>query len=225
MSISTTIQRFALASALVFTSACETVPVQPVLGTSLGFEAYRAMGEISIRDASIGVYIEPELAELMVERKINLGEFSFPVGEAFSAKLIKGVAHNFRTVVLLDSPAAPADRQLDAIMRVGVQDIDFEAKAKGGWSAVTASTYIRTEIRAEIRDVAEDRIVWVGTTSAQQEGTHLEHYAMTYQEAGRGFAMSVDKAIDAAVGDLLRQVGRSSNLQSYFQRWESREYP
>lgn len=209
--------------AVLMLGACQSVPVEPKLGTSLGYPAYKAMGAIKVRDAAIGIYIEPELANLILEQKIQLGEFKFQVGEAFSAKLTKAVAHNFRTVVILDSPSVSgaAVHELDAIMRVAAQDMDFAASARGEWSAVSAKTYMRAEIRAEIRDIAEDRIVWVGTTTAQREEDHKEHGAMSYQEAGRGFGRAIDNAIDLAVGDLLSQIQKSSNLKGYFERWEA----
>jgi hypothetical protein len=45
---------------------------------------------------------------------------------------------------------------------------------------------------------------------------------MTYQEAGRGFAMSIDSVVDKAIGDIIQQMSKSQNLQNYFIKWQQK---
>ena len=109
--------------------------------------------------------------------------------------------------------------QIDGLMRVGFQDVDVNMGVKSGFSTVSTESYTRLSIRAEILDLNEKKTVWVGTTQANDPGAHEEMGQMTYQEAGRGFAASIDKAIDKAIGSLINQMGKSQNLNHYIDKW------
>lgn len=109
---------------------------------------------------------------------------------------------------------------MDALMRVDLQDVDVNMGVKSGFSTVSTEGYTRLSIRAEIRDIKENKTVWVGTTQAKETGRHEEMGQMTYQEAGRGFATSIDKAIDIAIGSLINQMSKSRNLNLYIAKWE-----
>jgi len=149
-----------------------------------------------------------------------MGEFKFNLGSALAVKVIKGLSYQFRTIHIIEQPQVPEGMNAQALMRVSLQDFDSQMDLKTGWSSVAAESYTRLSIRAEIRDIEENRVVWVGTSQVSQEGG-VEEMMLTYSEAGRGFAAGFDSAIDKAVGDLLHQINKSSNLDKYFLRWET----
>lgn len=196
------------------------VKVQPVLNSSLGIDAFENMKKIELQDVSIALYIDPKLRNLKVSQKLKMGEYSFEMGNAFSVKLIKAISYKFKTIILIDTPNYTGSDPIDALMRVGLQDVDVNMGVKSGFSTVSTESYIRLSIRAEIRDIKENKTIWVGTTQAKETGAHEEMGQMTYQEAGRGFAVSIDKAIDKAIGSLINQMSKSQNLNLYIDKWE-----
>ncbi len=196
------------------------VKVHPALNSSLGIDAFENMNKIDPQDVSIALYIDPKLRDLKVSQKLKMGEYTFQVGDAFSVKLIKAIAYKFRTIILINTPNYRGDVPIDALMRVGFQDVDVTLRVKSGFSTVSTEGYTRLSIRAELRDIKENKIVWVGTTQAKATGAHEEMGQMTYQEAGRGFAAAIDKAIDKAIGSLINQMTKSSNLNRYIDKWE-----
>lgn len=197
------------------------VKVHPELNSSLGIDAFENMKKIDPQDVSIALYIDPKLKDLKVSQKLKMGEYTFQMGNAFSVKLIKAISYKFRTIILIDTPNYRGDVPIDALMRVGLQDVDVNMGVKSGFSTVSTKGYIRLSIRAEINDIKENKTVWVGTTQARKTGTHEEMGRMTYQEAGRGFAASIDKTIDKAIGSLINQMSKSRNLNLYINKWEN----
>lgn len=202
-------------------SGC-SVKVDPVLNSSLGIGAFENMGSVDVRDVSLALYIDPDLRKLTASQSLKQGDYSFDIGSAVSVKLIKGLAYKFRKISLVDSPNYELGDDIDALMRVELQDVDVNMGVKTGFSTVSTDSYTRLSIRAEIRDIKDRKIVWVGTTQAKETGSHQEMNAMTYQEAGRGFAVAIDKAIDKAIGDLVKQMSKSQNLNKYIMKWEKR---
>jgi hypothetical protein len=207
---------------LMLLVGCETVRIQPSLDSSLSTNAFYKMKKIDLKDVSLGLYIDPKIKDLKWEQKIQLGEYTFDIGQALSVKLIKALAYNFKTIYLLDRLAFDSSDEMDAVMYVALQDVDISLDVKSGWSKVAAESYARIALRAEIKDTEENKTVWVGTTQAKYTGKHEEHGAMNYQEAGRGFAEVINKAIDEAIGDLIHAMTKSKNLQKYFRKWERR---
>lgn len=207
---------------LVFFLAACSVDVTPPLGTSLGYSAFSKMRVIEPRDVQLSLYIDENLKTAKIEQEINQASFTFLIGESFAAKLIKGAAYNFKRIEINNKPVPTGNDHFDAEMRVTLQDIDAQLDIKPGWSTVTTEGYTRLAVRAEIRDVASGRVVWVGTSQVSQEDFTSEFAQMTAQEAGRGFAIAIDKAVDQAIGDLLGQINKSQSLQSSFERWENR---
>ena len=197
------------------------VKVHPVLNSSLGIDAFENMKKIDPQDVSIALYIDPKLKDLKVSQKLKMGEYTFQMGDAFSVKLIKAISYKFRTIILIDTPNYTGDVPMDALMRVSLQDVDVNMGVKSGFSTVSTEGYTRLSIRAEIRDIKENKTVWVSATQAKETGTHEEMGQMTYQEAGRGFAASIDKAIDKALGSLINQMSKSRNLNLYIDKWEN----
>lgn len=198
------------------------VSVKPVLNSSLSMDAFEKMGKIDSRDVKLALYLEPKIKELKVEQEIKMGKYSFDIGKAFSAKLIKALAYNFRTIYFTEKPDYTGTDPIDAIMYVNLQDVDVNLSTKAGFSTVYAEAYVRLSIRAEIKDVEEKKTIWVGTTQAKETASHQEMGAMYYQEAGRGYAMGIDSAIDKAIGDLINDMSKSQNLRSYIDKWEQK---
>ncbi|ABA56525.1 MULTISPECIES: hypothetical protein [Nitrosococcus] len=199
-----------------------TVKVAPSLDSSLGMDAFENMRQINMRDVSLALYLDPKLKNLNVEQKIRMGEFSFDIGRAFSAKLVKALAYNFRTIHIIDTLSYSGPEPVDALMRVSLQDMDVNMAMRTGFATISTEAYSRLSIRAEIQDAQENRTIWVGTTQAKEEGGSQEMGQMTYQEAGRGFASTMSSAIDKAIGDLLGQMNKSSNLHNYLAKWEQK---
>jgi len=201
-------------------SSC-AVKVSPTLNSSLGIDAFTNMGKIDLREATIALYIEPKLSELKVDQEINMGKYSFNIGNAFSVKLIKALAYTFKTIYFIEKPNYTGSAPVDAVMRVSLQDVDVNCGFKQGFWKVSTDSYTRLSIRAEIYDIGNEKTVWVGTTQTKETGVHEEMTAgMTFQEAGRGFAEAMDKAIDHAIGELINQMGKSSNLRLYLDKVE-----
>jgi len=210
-----------LGFAIVAASGCSSVKVQPRLDSSLGMAAFEQMREIQQHDVALALYLDPKLKDLKVQQSIEMGEFSFDMGSAFSAKLIKALAYNFRRIVLIDQPAYTGNSPVDAVMRVSLQGIDVNMGVQPGFTSVSTNAYSRLSVRAQIADAREKRIVWVGTTRAKEEGQHEEMARMTYQEAGRGFADAMNRVIDKAVGELAGDMSRSPGLRAALARWET----
>ena len=203
---------------LTMFTGCQ-IKIEPVLSSSLGMSAFENMKKVQRHDASIALYLDPKIKKLMVEREIRAGNFSFPVGSALSVKLIKALTYTFNTVYLIDKPIYTGPDKVDAIMSVTLQDVDVNLEVNTGFASVATKSYTRFAIRAEIKDTINKDTVWVGTTQAQTSGKHEEMAQMTYQEAGRGFAAGMDKAIDKVVGELIHQMGKSQNLVKYLKKW------
>lgn len=198
------------------------VSVKPVLNSSLSMDAFEKMGKIDSRDVKLALYLEPKIKELKVDQEIKMGKYSFDIGKAFSAKLIKALAYNYRTIYFTEKPDYTGTDPIDAIMYVNLQDVDVNLSMKSGFSTVSAEAYVRLSIRAEIKDVEEKKTIWVGTTQTKETASHQEMGAMYYQEAGRGYAMGIDSAIDKAIGDLINDMCKSQNLRSYIDKWEQK---
>ena len=210
------IMLLSLVVAVTFTGCA--VKISPGLNSSLGMEAFNNMKTIELHDVSVSLYIDPKLKNLVINQKIEMGEFSFDIGNAFSVKFIKALTYYFRTINIVGTPNYTGT-PTDAIIRVTLQDVDINTEVKTGFSTVSTGTYTRLSIRGEIYDIDELEIVWEGTTRAVT-GKHKEMMQMSYQEAGRGIASAVDGAIDKAVGDLINQMTKSSNLRNYIEKWE-----
>ena len=193
-------------------AAC-TVNVSPPLGTSLGMRAFESMKVIERHNISVGLYIDPKLRSYKVTATIRSGNYEFNLGEALSTKLIKALAYQFNRVKLAENLADAKTE--DAIFIISLKDIDVQLKAVSGLAKVEAKSYVRLALRAELRDTKNNRIVWVGTTDAKEELVHEEMGEMHYQEAGRGFARAIDRAIDHAIGDILAQMSKSANFKKY----------
>ncbi|NWH06913.1 hypothetical protein [Desulfobacter latus] len=197
-----------------------TVAVQPRLNSSLGMDAFENMKSIDLHDVDVALYFDPKLKDLKVNQKLKMGEFTFDIGRSFSAKFLKALAYSFKTIHLSGTPAYKGTESIDAIVRVTLEDVDMNMGVKSGFATVSTETYTRLSIRAEIYDQKEKRVVWVGTTQAKESGKHEEMGQMTYQEAGRGIACSVDTTVDKAIGNLINQMSKSSNLSKYISTWE-----
>lgn len=215
------VKHFYILAIIILCTSC-TVKVNPVLETSLGMNVFERMKVIDQHDASIALYMDPKIKDLQIQQKIRSGEFSFNIGKAFSVKLIKALAYSFKTIHLVNQPTYKGSDLVNGLMRVTLQDVDVNLQVKPGWSNVTTEAYTRLSIRAEIQDIETKKTIWVGTTRAHQTGKTEEYARMTYQEAGRGFAVGIDEAIDNAIGDLIGQMQKSKNLQEYFGKWEDR---
>ena len=198
------------------------VNVTPVLNSSLSMDAFEKMGKIDVQDVKLALYIDPKIKELKLEQNVQSGKFSFNIGRAFSAKLIKALAYNFKTIHFIESPNYTGTDTIDAVMYVNLEDVDLNLSLKSGLTTVSAETYTRLSIRAEIKDFDEKKTIWVGTTQAKESATHQELGPMYYQEAGRGYAMAIDSTIDKAIGDLISDMSKSQNLSVYIDKWEQK---
>jgi hypothetical protein len=204
---------------MVGSYGCTKVDVSPRLNSSLSYDAFAKMQTIEIKDASLAIYIDPDLINITSTQTIKLGVFSFEIGRSLAVKLIKGLAYQFKTIHIIDKPYPPQDMNAQAVMRVQMQDIDTKMDVKQGFDSVSAESYTHLALRAEIQDIDEHRTIWVGTSQVSKTGG-VEEKMLTYQEAGRGFAKGFDDVIDIAVGDLLNQMNKSQNLAKYFAQWE-----
>jgi len=198
------------------------VSVTPMLNSSLSMDAFEKMGKVDVQDVKIALYIDPKIKELKMEQNVQSGKFSFNIGRAFSAKLIKALAYNFKTIHFIESPNYTGTDTIDAVMYVNLEDVDLNLSLKSGLTTVSAETYTRLSIRAEIKDFDEKKTIWVGTTQAKESAIHQELGPMYYQEAGRGYAMAIDSAIDKAIGDLISDMSKSQNLSVYIDKWEQK---
>ena len=203
-------------------SGCQQIKVEPVLSSSLGITAFQNMEKIQLHDVSLALYLDDKIKNLIVEKEIRAGKFKFEVGNALSVKLIKALTYTFRTVHLVKKPSYAGPEKIDAMMLVTLQDVDMNLDVKIGFASVETESYSRFAIRAEIKDMESKDTVWVGTTQAQTTGKHEEMAKMTYQEAGRGFAVGIDMAIDKVVGNLVRQMEKSQSLSSHLKIWEQK---
>ena len=179
------------------------------------------------RKASSGVavkllYLDDKIKNLVIEKEIRAGKYKLEVGNALSVKLIKALTYTFKTVHLVKKPSYAGPEKIDAMMLVTLQDVDMNLDVKIGFVSVETESYSRFAIRAEIKDMESKDTVWVGTTQAQTTGKHEEMAKMTYQEAGRGFAVGIDMAIDKVVGNLVRQMEKSQSLSSHLKIWEQK---
>ena len=119
---------------LTFFTGCQ-IKIEPVLSSSLGMSAFENMKKVQLHDASIALYLDPKIKKLKVERAIRAGDFSFPVGDALSVKLIKALTYTFKTVYLIDKPAYTGSDKVDAIMSVTLQDVDVNLEVNTAFSS------------------------------------------------------------------------------------------
>lgn len=215
--------------------SCSKVYVAPSLSTSLSYNAYKNIEKIDIRDASIGLFFGKDLLNAKIHQNKKMGEFDFEIGKSFAVKFIKALSHQFKTILLIDKVSETNKYDLDAIMRVSLQNIEYFNGVKKEILQDSVDRYTRLSVRAELRDLKEQKIIWVGTSKVDHTGD-IEKKMSTHQETGRrlakGYDKSIDinvcellkgydKAIDIAVGELLKQMQKSQKLNKYFVKWES----
>ncbi len=203
------LQCFLLTAIMLFGSGCTTVyKIESALSTSPGIEVFESMKKIKTRNVDLALHIDKKIRELEVSatsasdpNSYIVFEHSFPMGSAFSAKFIKTLSYNFRTIHLIENSQYKGQDSVDAVMTITLQDVD-----------VNLPHYIRLSIRAEIRDFEENKPIWIGTTG------HA-----TQSDASRSIPeAAIDKGIDKAIGDLIRQMTKSQNLQKYLNKWEAK---
>ncbi len=199
------------------------INVTPVLNSSLSMDAFEKMGKIDMQDVKLALYIDPKIKELKASQTVKMGNFSFDIGKAFSAKMIKALAYNFRTIYFIDKPDYSGTDTVDALMYVNLQDVDVNLGLKEGFTTTSTEAYVRLSIRAEIKDIEDKKTIWVGTTQAKESASHQDAKGyMSYQEGGRGYAMVIDMSIDKAIGDLISDMSKSQNLRSYIEKWKQK---
>lgn len=198
------------------------INVTPVLNSSLSMDAFEKMGKIDVQDIKLALYIDPQIKGLKASQTVKSGNFSFDIGKAFSAKMIKALAYNFRTIYFIDKPDYSGTDSVDALMYVNLQDVDVNLGIKEGFTTVSTEAYVRLSIRAEIKDIEEKKTIWVGTTQAKESASHQDKGYMSYQEGGRGYAMVIDSAIDKAIGDLISDMSKSQNLHLYIEKMKQK---
>lgn len=191
------------------------------LSTSLGLPALENMGELYQRRASIGVYIEPKIRDLMLRGEYRYTIFEFRAGQAFAAKLLKALSYQFNRVVILKNLQSKPEPPVDAVMTVALQDADMSFEINPGFAVITTSSFARLAIRAELRD-QQGTVVWVGTARSEGQGEGQARGQLTEQEAARQIALGVESAIDTTVADLVKQMTQSPNMRRYLQEWEQR---
>lgn len=197
------------------------VYVTPVLNSSLSMDAFEKMGKIDLQDVKMALYLDPKIKELKVNTTFKSGHYTFDIGKAFSVKMIKALAYNFRTIYFIEKPEYTDTDKVDAIMYINLEDVDTNFGVKTGFSSATIETYVRLSIRAEMKDMDEKRTIWVGTTQAKESKSY-QGELITYQEGGRGAAIAIDSAIDKAIGDLLNDMSKSQNLHLYIEKWKQK---
>ncbi len=211
---------------LVLTFGCTKTNVPPSLSSSLSYKAYKHMETINLRDVSVALILDENLIKTKSDQTIKSGkyefegDFEFDIGRAFAVKFIKALSHQFKTISLVEEDNDLTPRDFDAVMRICIQDVDTSMEIEQGFSNVSTKSYIRLNIRAEIKDLEGQKVVWVGTSEVDQTGGMTEK-GMTYQGTGRVLSTSLDQAIDIAIGDLLKEMQKSQNLNKYFTRWEN----
>ena len=77
---------------------CSAVNVAPVLNSSLSMAAFEKMKKIEPHNVKLALYIEPKMKELQLNQNLSLGRYTFDIGNAFSAKLIKALSYNFKNL-------------------------------------------------------------------------------------------------------------------------------
>ncbi len=200
--------------------AC-TVNVETPLSKSFGISTFENMGEIRRRNVFIGIYIEPKLRNLVLEQNLNNGNFRFPVGQAFSTKLVKAMSYNFDRIRILKKPDELGGQRPDAVMRVQLKDADLNLEVTPGFATIDASSYLRLAVRAQLTDTS-GRVVWVGAATSKGEHKGQTLGQMRYLEASHYYAIGVDIAIEKSVAELVRQVTQSENMQQYLTLWEKK---
>jgi hypothetical protein len=203
----------------IVTSAC-TVNVETPLSQSFGITTFENMGEIRRRNVFVGLYIEPEFRNLLLERQLKLGNFRFAVGESFATKLVKAMSYNFDRIRIMKKSDDLGPTRPDAVMRVELQDADLSVSAATGFATIDASSYLRLAVRAQLTD-STGRVVWVGAATSKGEYTGQALSQMRYLEASHYYAIGVDLALENAVADLVRQLTQSESMQKHLDQWEN----
>lgn len=207
---------------LLMLVGCASVTVQtPQLSTSLGLPAIENMGELYQRNASIAVYIEPKVRDLILRGEHKSTKFEFRAGQALAAKLFKALSYQFNRVVILKSLQSKSDPPPDAVMTVGLQDADISFNIKPGWDTITTSSFVRLAVRSELRD-QEGTVIWVGTARSEGQGEVQARGILLEEEAARQIGVGVEAAIDNTVADLIRQMTQSPNMRRHLKEWEQR---
>lgn len=207
---------------LLILVGCASVTVQtPQLSTSLGLPAIENMGELYQRNASIAVYIEPSVRDLMLRGEHKSTKFEFRAGQALTTKLLKALSYQFNRVVILKSLQSKPDPPADAVMTVGLQDADMSFNIRPGWDTITTSSFVRLVVRSELRD-REGTVIWVGTARSEGQGEAQARGILFEEQAARQIAIGVESAIDTTVADLIKQMIQSPNMRRNLQEWEHR---
>lgn len=200
-------------------SAC-TVNVETPLSQSFGITTFENMGEIRRRNVFVGLYIDPQFRNLILERQLNRGNFRFAVGESFATKLVKAMAYNFDRIRIMKESDDVGPVRPDAIMRVDLQDADLSVSATPGFATIDASSYLRLAVRAQLTD-STGRVVWVGAATSKGQYTGQTLAQMRYLEASHYYAIGVDLALENAVADIVRQITQSESMQKNLDQWEN----
>lgn len=196
-------------------AACAPVHVQPDLNSSLGYSTFAAMGKIDPLPVPIAVYLSPQLVDLTLQTRIMHGSFTFAAGKALSAKLLKALSYEFRTIYIADTMEAARAEPVKAILILTPGSVESHFGFQRGFVNVGATAFLRLPVRAELMDARSGRITWIGTSQAQEHTDYQEVGKMRYQEAGAGFATAVNAVIDQTVGNLVHQLEESPRVAAY----------
>jgi hypothetical protein len=195
---------------------CAPTIVRVPLDKTLGLETFSNIGTMERKNISIGLYIGPKLKNLALASKVTVGAYNeseaviykFYVGRNFTVRLIKALAYNVNKLKLLEQPHPSAGDNLDATMIVEFQDAEIFFKDMG--SSWLCESWLA--VKATLKDNATGDIVWVGTTRAEDKGKY------------RRSALGINKTIERAVAQLVRQISESENYAKYVRIWEGRKH-
>lgn len=203
--------------AVLATSGCGRVTMQPLLSPSVSIEALEELGEIRRVPARVGILIDPELRNLTFQLEQRAAIYQLPVGRVIAAKIVKLATYIFNEVsVLKQAPETPM-----LLMRVTLQGeqpgLTTDVERRGLTIMVDVTAKIDLRIRAALADGSDT--VWVGASRVTQEiqSGVLEHGGLHTPDISRPLSEVVDKTTDLLVADLMNQVRRSESLRQYLE--------
>lgn len=203
----------ALLCLAVVLGGCEG-QVNARLDNSIGLATYENIGLIERKPLGIGLVVDEELRGAKTEVVAHNVRYHMAVGEALTSRLMYALVLQFERVQLLNNPALPEDRRLDAVMLVSLKDLDASVSISPKWTTVATESSGWIEVEAVLKD-RNNQIVWVGTSRAEAEGHEQSIAVAGAQDAGS----AMNAAIEKTVAKLVAQMAESGSLRDFIAQY------
>jgi hypothetical protein len=204
---------------LILLSSCaRQVTIRPPISSSLGYVVFKELAEIHRAPLHVGLLIENQLQELIIQHSGELGTAEVPIGQVLAAKIIKLVSYKFERITLIED----RNEAIPILMHMSLQgeqpsvgvEIDKTTNILTGATTFDVIAKVDLRLRATLTDNGET--IWIGTARLVEQ---IKSGGAAYGvlEGATQTSDITNRITDALMADLAQQMRRSQNLQRYLE--------